>query len=96
MTAAERALALAAIIQPIIERHGSGFGTGATLAARDAAEAIVAAGWLPPLPTPLGDDCPACGAQAGMPCTVPTDRGRREVKWVHMGREDRFHERTGQ
>lgn len=30
--------------------------------------------------------CPACQAQPQRYCTVPTDRGRREVTWAHLSR----------
>lgn len=32
--------------------------------------------------------CPACNALGGMPCTTPTDTGRRPVAWVHNSRAD--------
>jgi hypothetical protein len=35
----------------------------------------------------LRRSCPVCGAQSMMPCTVPTDTGRREVRWFHLDRE---------
>jgi hypothetical protein len=30
--------------------------------------------------------CPACNAQPGQPCTVPTDTSRKLVSWVHLAR----------
>lgn len=31
--------------------------------------------------------CPACNAQPGHACTVPTDTTRRAVPWFHYSRE---------
>lgn len=43
----------------------------------------------PAAPTdPRTVECPACHARAGMPCTVPTDTGRRDVAWFHVYRQD--------
>jgi hypothetical protein len=41
---------------------------------------------------PLDVPCPACQAKPGARCTTPTDTSRREVKWVHLGRQDRAEE----
>lgn len=34
--------------------------------------------------------CENCNAQAGQPCTQPTDTGRKPVAWVHLIREDAY------
>lgn len=31
--------------------------------------------------------CPVCQAGSMMPCTIPTNTGRREVRWFHLDRE---------
>jgi hypothetical protein len=31
--------------------------------------------------------CPACNAQAGKPCSQPTDDSRKTVCWYHVSRE---------
>jgi hypothetical protein len=38
--------------------------------------------------TPMARPCPACNAQPGYRCTVPTDTGRRDVAWYHFKREE--------
>lgn len=39
--------------------------------------------------TALLVSCPSCGARAGQSCNAPTETGRRDVRWVHLSREDR-------
>lgn len=36
----------------------------------------------------LGVQCPNCQAPATHRCTVPTDTGRKSVRWVHSARVD--------
>lgn len=31
--------------------------------------------------------CPTCQAQPFEPCHIPTDEGRKDVKWFHLSRE---------
>lgn len=39
--------------------------------------------------TPLMIPCPVCNAGAGYPCNIPTETGRRDVRWFHNLRQDR-------
>lgn len=38
------------------------------------------------IPTPLSVICPVCNAQPTEPCTQPTDRARKAVRWFHYKR----------
>ena len=41
---------------------------------------------------PLLIQCPNCAAPVGRRCTIPTDDGRKSVRWVHMARMDAANE----
>jgi len=37
---------------------------------------------------PIDVACPACNAQPGYPCVIPTDKASRPVGWFHLAREE--------
>lgn len=46
-------------------------------------------------PVSLQGLCPVCQAPAGKPCNAPTERGRRDVNWFHLGRYEAALEALG-